>query len=681
MNKLRDMKIGNKLGTGFGVLVALLIAMTVMAIWGLSTLNNLKGLIVLENKKSMAASEVRANVRDIGNRLATIVLARDKAHMEETQRGLAPLRANYAKKMEELKAMSHTKEGKDKLAAVEQSITEAREVNVKLVELALAGNTEEAVQMLNVNSVPLMEKVYSTVHDMRTWREQQMADDVKEAESLYSKLRWMLVLSGVLAILIAVFFSIVITRSIVGPVRKGLEFAASISQGDMTQTLKIEQKDEIGDLAKALNEMRANIHRMVADIGGCVQTLASSSTELSTVSAQMAYGVKDMSESANGVAAAAEESSANTVSVAASMEQATTNLSSVASATEEMSATVGEIASNSEKARAISSDATVQAQAVSTMMKELGRAAQEIGQVTETITSISAQTNLLALNATIEAARAGAAGKGFAVVANEIKELAQQTAAATEDIKGKIASIQASTGGAIGDIEKIAQVIKQVEEIVANIAAAIEEQSAVTRDVASNISQASMGMQDSNERVGQTATVSQSIAEDIARVTATISRFTRNNECVQSNAEDLLRLREAFESLIGRFKLNNDGTFDPGPIKMAHQAWVSRAANLLAGKQSLDASEVTDHHLCKFGKWYYGEGTKECGHLDIFKSLESPHAEIHAKTREIAQFVATGKRTEASAKLQELMTTSRGLCQKLDQLAGTVNVKQGQSAG
>jgi methyl-accepting chemotaxis protein len=449
----------------------------------------------------------------------------------------------------------------------------------------------------------------------------------------------------------------------------------------MTQTLKIEQKDEIGDLAKALNEMRANIHRMVADIGGCVQTLASSSTELSTVSAQMAYGVKDMSESANGVAAAAEESSANTVSVAASMEQATTNLSSVASATEEMSATVGEIASNSEKARAISSDATVQAQAVSTMMKELGRAAQEIGQVTETITSISAQTNLLALNATIEAARAGAAGKGFAVVANEIKELAQQTAAATEDIKGKIASIQASTGGAIGDIEKIAQVIKQVEEIVANIAAAIEEQSAVTRDVASNISQASMGMQDSNERVGQTATVSQSIAEDIARVTATISRFTRNNECVQSNAEDLLRLREAFESLIGRFKLNNDGTFDPGPIKMAHQAWVSRAANLLAGKQSLDASEVTDHHLCKFGKWYYGEGTKECGHLDIFKSLESPHAEIHAKTREIAQFVATGKRTEASAKLQELMTTSRGLCQKLDQLAGTVNVKQGQSAG
>ncbi len=615
MSKLRDMKIGKKLGTGFGVLVALLLGMTVMAIWGLSTVNNLKEMIVSESDKSMAAAEVRDNVRDIGNRLATIVLSRDKADKEGAQRSLAPVRAQYVKTMGELKATASSQAGKEKLAAIENSIDAAREVNIKLTELAMAGQNEEAAQMFTINSAPLMEKVYSAVHDLRAWRAEQMAIHVKDANSLYSKLRWLLILSGGLALLVAAFFCVVITRSIVGPVKQGVEFAASISQGDMTQTLKIEQKDEIGDLAGALNEMRANMHRMVADINGCVQTLASSSSELSTVSAQMAYGVKDMSESANGVAAAAEESSANTVSVAASMEQATTNLSSVASATEEMSATVGEIASNSEKARAISSEATVQAQAVSTVMKELGRAAQEIGQVTETITSISAQTNLLALNATIEAARAGAAGKGFAVVANEIKELAQQTAAATEDIKGKIASIQASTGGAIGDIEKIAQVIKQVEEIVANIAAAIEEQSVVTRDVASNISQASMGMQDSNERIGQTATVSQSIAEDIARVTATITRFTRDNECVQSNADDLLRLRETFESLIGRFKLNKDGTFDPGPIKMAHQAWVSRAANLLAGKQSLDANEVIDHHACKFGKWYYGEGGKECGHL------------------------------------------------------------------
>ena len=138
-------------------------------------------------------------------------------------------------------------------------------------------------------------------------------------------------------------------------------------------------------------------------------------------------------------------------------------------------------------------------------MQKLGQAAQEIGQVTETITNISAQTNLLALNATIEAARAGTAGKGFAVVANEIKELARQTAEATEDIKARIAGIQDSTGTAISDIGQITTVIKDVGGIVASIAAAIEEQATVTKDVAGNIAQASTGVRDANQHVNQTA--------------------------------------------------------------------------------------------------------------------------------------------------------------------------------
>jgi methyl-accepting chemotaxis protein len=220
-----------------------------------------------------------------------------------------------------------------------------------------------------------------------------------------------------------------------------------------------------------------------------------------------------------------------------------------------MSATVGEIASNAEKARTISGEATSQAQAISAMMKELGRAAQDIGKVTETITSISAQTNLLALNATIEAARAGAAGKGFAVVANEIKELAQQTASATEDIKSKISGIQASTGGAMGDIEKIAQVIKEVGEIVASIAAAIEEQSTVTKDVASNIAQASTGVKDANERVSQTAAVAQSIAKDIANVNATVTDLVTNGEQVQASSSELSKLAEKLKEQVSQFKI------------------------------------------------------------------------------------------------------------------------------
>ena len=170
-----------------------------------------------------------------------------------------------------------------------------------------------------------------------------------------------------------------------------------------------------------------------------------------------------------------------------------------------MTATIGEIAGNSEKARRITEEATRQAARISEQMNQLGAAAQLIGKVTETITEISSQTNLLALNATIEAARAGSAGKGFAVVANEIKELAQQTAAATEDIKGRIAGVQSSTAGGIAEIGKVSQVIHDVSDIVASIAAAIEEQATVTKDIARNIAEASTGVRDANKRVSETS--------------------------------------------------------------------------------------------------------------------------------------------------------------------------------
>jgi len=364
-----------------------------------------------------------------------------------------------------------------------------------------------------------------------------------------------------LCVLVAVIVAIVLvwlflSRGIVNPIRRTSDMLKDISEGegDLTKRLDAASNDEVGELARYFNQFVEKLQGIIGSIAGNAQTVASSATELSAVSAQTAQSVQTVSGKTATVAAAAEESSATSAAVASGMERMTTNLTSVAGATEQMSATIGEIAANSEKARAISGEATQQAQVVSTMMKDLGRAAQEIGQVTETISSISAQTNLLALNATIEAARAGAAGKGFAVVANEIKELAQQTAAATEDIKGKISGIQVSTGGAIEDIEKIAQVIRQVGEIVATIAVAIEEQSVVTKDVASNIAQVSMGVKDSNERVAQTAAVSHSIAQDIAQVNMTIGEISRGGEQVQMSAGELSQLAEQLKEMVGRFK-------------------------------------------------------------------------------------------------------------------------------
>ena len=364
-------------------------------------------------------------------------------------------------------------------------------------------------------------------------------------------------------ILIGVVLALVSTTSITRPVAAIVSALGEMARGDVSRDLDAKwaaRGDEIGALAKAMQAVAANLRGMLRDVTGGVQTLASSSTEMSAIAGQMSSGAQGTSAKAATVATAAEEMSANTSSVAAGMEQATTNLSSVATATEEMSATIGDIAANSEKARAISAEAGVQAEGVAGLMKQLGAAAQEIGKVTETITSISSQTNLLALNATIEAARAGAAGKGFAVVANEIKELAQQTATATEEIKGRISGIQSSTGAAMADVDKIAGVIREVGEIVATIATAIEEQASVTRDMARNIAEATTGVKDANQRVAQTATVSQEIARDIAAVNTASGEMTSASQQVQASSLDLSQLAEQLKAMVGRFTLDDAGT-------------------------------------------------------------------------------------------------------------------------
>ncbi len=362
-------------------------------------------------------------------------------------------------------------------------------------------------------------------------------------------------IASVIAIMLGIFAALMITRGIVNPITKGVDFATKMSDGDLTQSLILDQKDEVGILAKTLNSMGSNLRQMFKDIAGGVETLSSSSTELSAISQQMSSGAEQTSGKSNTVASAAEEMSANMTTVAAAAEQASTNADVIASSAEEMTATINEIAQNTEKARTISGDAVSQTTSVSERVGSLGNAAQEISKVTETITEISEQTNLLALNATIEAARAGEAGKGFAVVANEIKELARQTAEATGEIKSRIDAIQDSTSSAITDIEQIPQVINDVNELVSTIATAVEEQSVTTKEIASNVAQASQGMQDVTENVTQSSGVAGDIAKDISEVNQAAAEMSNSSSQVNISADELSKLAEKLKEMVAKFKV------------------------------------------------------------------------------------------------------------------------------
>ncbi|MGD0820453.1 MAG: methyl-accepting chemotaxis protein [Desulfomonilia bacterium] len=558
MSILTNMKVGKRLLLGFTAVLILLVIGTAVGIWGISNMNKRMDDAIEEGRKMAMAGDMKAAIEEILFNIPQVIIAPEKAAKQENLDRIKILREKYKKDLEELKTSAKTEEGKQLLAGIEDSIVRARESDNKMLDLGMAGNTKEALALFSEKGGQNFASMMATLDKYVEWRQKSINDLATATESLRKTLISLMVVFGALAIGLAAVIGVITSRSITKPIETASAHLDEIAKGDFSIAISenaLARQDELGKIARSMHNLNQSVGRMIKDVSQGVTTLASASTELSAISSQMTDGVGRTSMQANSVSTAAEEMSTNVVSVAAGMEQATASLTMVATATEEMTSTIAEIAGNSEKARSTTNEAVAHATRVSDMISKLGQAAQEIGKVTETITSISAQTNLLALNATIEAARAGAAGKGFAVVAGEIKELAQQTSGATEDIKNKIAAIQSSTAETIGDIEAITKVISEVSEIVTTIAGAIEEQSVVTKDIARNIAQATMGVKDANDRVAQSSSVTKDIAREISGVNQAASDMTNASSQVQSSAAELSQLAEQLREMVGKFKV------------------------------------------------------------------------------------------------------------------------------
>ena len=351
-------------------------------------------------------------------------------------------------------------------------------------------------------------------------------------------------------------------RLLIKPVENVAHRLEDIAQGDgdLCTRLEVKSNDEVGQLATWFNVFMDKLQNIIREVANNTGAVTASSNELTTISNQMSTGANAMSDRSNTVSAAAEQMSANMISVAGASEEAATNMNMVAAAAEEMSTSIADIARNSSKAKTIADQAVSQVSHTSTKVNTLGQAAADIGKVTEVITEISEQTNLLALNATIEAARAGEAGKGFAVVANEIKDLARQTASATQDIREKITSIQESTGETVNDIGQINSVIEEVSTTVITIVAAVEQQSATTREIAQNVGQASEGIQMVNESITQGTTVAGDMAKDIAVVNQEAGQMAFSSDKINTSAAKLFEMAGCLQKLIGGFKVDEQSS-------------------------------------------------------------------------------------------------------------------------
>jgi len=325
---------------------------------------------------------------------------------------------------------------------------------------------------------------------------------------------------------------LLIRRLITKPLLSAVHLANQIASNNLAmEDLPVKSDDEIGSATSALNTMKNNLRRTVEAIAEASGHVAAASEELNATSQQI---------SANSA-----ETSAQSDVVSKAAQAVSQNLQTVATGAEEMGASIKEIAKNATEAAKIATSAVKVAEDTTVTVSKLGDSSTEIGQVIKVITSIAQQTNLLALNATIEAARAGEAGKGFAVVANEVKELAKETAKATEDISRKIEAIQGDTKAAVDAIASISGVIHQINDISSTIATAVEEQNATTNEMSRNVSEAATG--------------SGEITSNSAGVAEAAQGTTRGATDTQKASQQLVETSTQLRHLVEQFKINASG--------------------------------------------------------------------------------------------------------------------------
>ncbi len=399
-------------------------------------------------------------------------------------------------------------------------------VDEKLVPVVESGDRATAAALAEGQLAELGSGV-SDAFEAELMRQSQVAQTVAaegdDVATTSTYTLWIALAAGIAA---AGLLAVWVVRQIVVTVRSVQQSVDALAAGDLTVTPEVRSGDELGRMAASLGTAQENLRTVLGSVAASADAVAASSEELSASSAQ--------------ISASAEETSAQSGVVAGAAEEVSRSVQTVAAGAEEMGASIREIATNAAAASEVATKAVEAAASTTATVAKLGDSSAEIGNVIKVITSIAEQTNLLALNATIEAARAGEAGKGFAVVANEVKELAQETAKATEDIARRVQAIQGDTTAAVSAIEEISTVVAQIADRQTTIASAVEEQTATTNEmsrsaqeaaggttqIADNITGVSTAADSTTQALTQTRTAVDELSRMAAELRTNVSRFT-----------------------------------------------------------------------------------------------------------------------------------------------------------
>jgi methyl-accepting chemotaxis protein len=595
---MKNFKVGQRLLGGFGLLLLGMGVLLLIALGGLRQIQVISSRIVIDSLPSgYILGEMKSMWEtDIGvlSEIQRVETPEQRAVLLETIKSRSAKVSGIIKEYEKTITQSEDRR-------LFNQLTEARVLWWAARSTAIAGLEHEMAPQARLELVqrahPAFDKMIAAVDELGAWNRAEGESLGKQAVAAVSSATKGIMITVALALVIGLSTAVLISRSVTRPVAALLEHVTYVGKGELDARCEYEAKDELGQLSLEMNKMTVDL-RVARDVAteraehdreagaalqakvdvvlGIVNNVdAGDLTQYSTVAGEdgigqlgeglnnliedlnknmtaisrnaqaLATSSEELTSSSQMMAAHSEETSAQAGTVAAAAEQVSKNVQTVATGAEEMTASIREIAKSAREATRVTTSAVKVAEATSDTITKLGASSLEIGKVLKVITSIAEQTNLLALNATIEAARAGEAGKGFAVVANEVKELAKETAKATEDISQKIEAIQSGTNQAVKAIKDIRDIIGQVNDISTTIATAVEEQTATTNEIGRNVSEAAQG---TTEIARNITGVAQSAQSTAAGATET-----------QAAAAALSQMASELERLVGQFKLEKSG--------------------------------------------------------------------------------------------------------------------------
>jgi len=536
---MRKLSLGMKFAVGFGAVLLILVITGVVSYFTLGQLAQLSSDSNDKVESVVVLQRIESRINDQRAEARGFLI--DDSHKEELDR-YAENDRRLAEDFAKLDSYVKSEKGRQMLAQLRQLSDDYHKEIENILELRRNGKAQEALRLVYDPKTAATREQLTKLLGSLIARGNQLGTETrqkKEAAEASAKIRLALLVVVGLAVALAMTFFI--TRNITRRVFSIAEAIHTIAENDLTiEDLQMKDSDELGNAAIALNTMKNHLRELIQSISGSAVHVSSAGEELNSASQQ--------------ITANSQETSAQAKVVSTATVQVSQNLQTVATGAEQMGASIKEIAKNATEAARVATSAVKVAETTTAAVSKLGESSTEIGQVIKVITSIAQQTNLLALNATIEAARAGEAGKGFAVVANEVKELAKETAKATDDISRKIEAIQTDTKAAVEAIATISGVINEINGISSTIATAVEEQNATTNEMSRNVSEAARG---SGEITSNIAGVAQA-AENTSRVATDTQRAVQ--QLVETAAE--------LQRLVQHFRVNGGGDAGQSPARI-----------------------------------------------------------------------------------------------------------------